>query len=185
MGYLKLSEVLKASYDYEDDENDLEAMTLFQWYRADDSTGSNETLIIGATDSLYTLDINDENLFVRVKITPIAESGANPGLLAESNYFGPINAAPPSNVMNPITGKVWLDKNLGASRVVLDKTDADSYGALSNGDEQQMVMKIVIQELLHNYLIQIIRDIVTLLFKTHILGIGGQLLASRGRVSME
>ncbi len=129
-GIPQVDEVLMASYDYEDDENDLEAMTLFQWYRADDSTGSNETLIIGATDSLYTLDLNDENLFVRVKITPIAESGANPGLLAESNYFGPINAAPPSNVMNPITGKVWLDKNLGASRVALSKTDVDSYGAL-------------------------------------------------------
>lgn len=33
-------------------------------------------------------------------------------------------------VTNPITGKTWLDRNLGATRVALSSTDAASYGDL-------------------------------------------------------
>jgi len=36
----------------------------------------------------------------------------------------------PPNVANPATGKIWLDRNLGASRVATSSTDADSYGDL-------------------------------------------------------
>ena len=33
-------------------------------------------------------------------------------------------------VVNPVTGKVWLDRNLGATQVATSCTDADSYGDL-------------------------------------------------------
>ena len=33
-------------------------------------------------------------------------------------------------VVNPVTGKVWLDRNLGASQVATSSTDAASYGDL-------------------------------------------------------
>lgn len=36
----------------------------------------------------------------------------------------------PSDVMNPTTGKIWMDKNLGASRVATSSTDEESYGDL-------------------------------------------------------
>ena len=34
------------------------------------------------------------------------------------------------NVINPATGKIWMDRNLGASRVATSINDADSYGDL-------------------------------------------------------
>jgi len=34
------------------------------------------------------------------------------------------------NVTNPITGKTWMDRNLGASRAATFSTDADAYGDL-------------------------------------------------------
>jgi hypothetical protein len=34
------------------------------------------------------------------------------------------------NVTNPATGKIWMDRNLGATRVALSSTDANSYGDL-------------------------------------------------------
>jgi uncharacterized protein (TIGR02145 family) len=34
------------------------------------------------------------------------------------------------NVINPITGKTWMDRNLGASQVATSITDANSYGDL-------------------------------------------------------
>jgi len=36
----------------------------------------------------------------------------------------------PPNVTNPATGKIWMDRNLGASRVATSSTDTDSYGDL-------------------------------------------------------
>lgn len=33
-------------------------------------------------------------------------------------------------VVNPVTGKIWLDRNLGATQVATSSTDADSYGDL-------------------------------------------------------
>lgn len=34
------------------------------------------------------------------------------------------------NVENPITGKIWMDRNLGASQVATSSTDVDAYGDL-------------------------------------------------------
>ena len=36
----------------------------------------------------------------------------------------------PTDVMNPATGKVWMDRNLGATQVATSSTDADAYGYL-------------------------------------------------------
>ena len=40
------------------------------------------------------------------------------------------NAAPVPNVTNPSTGEVWMDRNLGATRVATSSTDASAYGDL-------------------------------------------------------
>jgi uncharacterized protein (TIGR02145 family) len=37
---------------------------------------------------------------------------------------------PPSNVTNPTTGKIWMDRNLGATQVATSSTDVASYGDL-------------------------------------------------------
>jgi uncharacterized protein (TIGR02145 family) len=34
------------------------------------------------------------------------------------------------DVVNPATGKIWMDRNLGASQVAISSTDANSYGDL-------------------------------------------------------
>jgi uncharacterized protein (TIGR02145 family) len=39
-------------------------------------------------------------------------------------------AEPVPNVTNPTTGKIWMDRNLGATRVAQSSTDADAYGDL-------------------------------------------------------
>lgn len=35
-----------------------------------------------------------------------------------------------STVENPVTGRIWMDRNLGASRVATSKTDTEAYGDL-------------------------------------------------------
>ena len=36
----------------------------------------------------------------------------------------------PNDVLNPATGKIWMDRNLGATQVATSSTDADAYGDL-------------------------------------------------------
>jgi uncharacterized protein (TIGR02145 family) len=47
---------------------------------------------------------------------------------AASNSVTPVAAGPPS--VTSSTGKIWMDRNLGASQVATSSTDADSYGDL-------------------------------------------------------
>ena len=48
------------------------------------------------------------------------------------NFF--LNANPPTvtvtSVTNPTTGRVWMDRNLGATQVATSRTDAAAYGDL-------------------------------------------------------
>lgn len=39
-------------------------------------------------------------------------------------------SAIPTDVVNPTTGKIWMDRNLGATQVATSSTDASSYGNL-------------------------------------------------------
>ncbi len=40
------------------------------------------------------------------------------------------NSIPDGFVENPITGKIWMDRNLGASQIATSSDDADAYGDL-------------------------------------------------------
>ena len=55
--------------------------------------------------------------------------------LPPSNYpngsvFCASGATAVVDVTNPITGKIWMDRNLGASQAATSSTDANSYGSL-------------------------------------------------------
>jgi uncharacterized protein (TIGR02145 family) len=63
------------------------------------------------------------------------ETVAPPGASSQTLYF--INGKPqwgplvgPTDVMNSSTGKVWMDRNLGAGRVATSSSDAEAYGDL-------------------------------------------------------
>jgi hypothetical protein len=45
-------------------------------------------------------------------------------------HCNPSNQTEIVEVMNPTTGKTWMDRNLGANRVAEDPTDSQSYGSL-------------------------------------------------------
>jgi hypothetical protein len=58
----------------------------------------------------------------------------NTGTEVVSNTFHPINCDGSGmvikDVLNPTTGKIWMDRNLGASRVATTNTDASGIGDL-------------------------------------------------------
>lgn len=86
-GIFTEGETLEAKYDYSDPENDAEGTSIFQWYRSDDTQGTNESEISGATSLSYTLLNADGGKYIRFAVTPVAQTGELlTGNKAYSNY---------------------------------------------------------------------------------------------------
>lgn len=79
LGLLETGETLTASYDYEDVNSDPEGATTFKWAVADDTLGSNMTIMSDGTASTYLIDQADLNKYVFLEIRPVAttETGTN------------------------------------------------------------------------------------------------------------
>ena len=110
-----------------------ESGTTFQWYRADDATGTNQTAISGATSSSYTVAEADSGYYIAVALTPQTACGA-----VSSEAFSPwvlarFLTAPDGTIVETITspsGRVWMDRNLGAPNAAASSTDYTAYGSL-------------------------------------------------------
>lgn len=79
--------LVTGSYIYNDANNDPEATSTFQWYTADDATGTNQTAISGATASTFTVTNSQATKFVGFGVTPKALTGTLTG--TEVVYYNP------------------------------------------------------------------------------------------------
>jgi hypothetical protein len=89
-GTLSIGGNLSGAYTYTDSELDIEDVSLYQWYRADDASGTNENPIGGATSLTYTITASDNGKYLRFGVTPVAATGALTGNEVRSSYQGPI-----------------------------------------------------------------------------------------------
>jgi len=107
-GTLKVMQTLTGSYIYSDAESDPEQASLYEWYRANDASGTGSVKIITATTQSYILTTNERNKFISFKVTPKAQSGSTPGVAVSSPWLGPVTDDPPvaSNVTISGTAKV-------------------------------------------------------------------------------
>jgi hypothetical protein len=85
--------VLTGDYLYADQDADIEENSVFQWYRADDASGTNNEAILGATDLAYQLESADISKYLRFGVVPEATSGSTPGVVNFSGWFGPVLSA--------------------------------------------------------------------------------------------
>ncbi|MEQ9303395.1 MAG: Ig-like domain-containing protein, partial [Marinoscillum sp.] len=79
---------LEGSYTFSDINGDAESGTTFQWYRADDGSGTNKAIISGATTENYTVINDDNGKYVSFGVTP--SDGELIGAAVESASFGPV-----------------------------------------------------------------------------------------------
>ncbi|MCA1853247.1 MAG: DUF11 domain-containing protein [Beggiatoa sp.] len=86
-GTPQVGQVLTGSYTYSDVEEDLEGASTFRWLR-------DNVAIASATARSYALVPADEGALIRFEITPVAQSGASPGLAVTSAEVGPVTPAP-------------------------------------------------------------------------------------------
>jgi hypothetical protein len=134
-GNLGVGATLTGIYTYTDINNDAEGTSTFRWYRADDALGANRTVI--ATGTTYTLVGADEIKYIAFEVTPIATSGTtNTGTAIVSAYQGLVTVRDIETVVQdvvlPISGQTWMDRNLGATAAATlpNSTDPATFGDL-------------------------------------------------------
>lgn len=143
-GSIKVAEVLKASYTYFDLEQNPESGTTFQWYVANDTTGGAVTSIANATNNTYLVTAASQGKFLRVGVTPRTSAGTSPGSEFKSYWVGPVGAPAITSVTfiyngqsvtygvitSAVTGRKWLDRNLGAPSAPTAYDDWQNEGDL-------------------------------------------------------
>lgn len=90
LGLLEVGQTITGSYTYTDNENNPEGTSLYQWYSADDASGTNQVSISGATTLTYVIDTSDETKYLSFEVTPVTYTGTSPGTVVMSAYQGPI-----------------------------------------------------------------------------------------------
>jgi len=151
-GSLLVGVQLSVSYTYKDAEGDAEANTAIQWYRADNNKGKGIMAIAGASSRGYTVQAADEGMYLRVGVTPKAVNGAIEGAKANSAFaevgfvIAPDPGLPKYDVIvSPVTGRKWLDRNLGAPVTPTAWNDWLNYGDLFQwgrlADGHQLIMR--------------------------------------------
>lgn len=141
-GLAKGDELLTGNYTYTDVESDVEAGSTFQWYVADNATGAGEAAISGGTNKTFRIPAALEGKYIRFGVTPKASTGNNNGIEVKSPFIGAIGEATTVTFMyngaevtygillSVTTGRKWLDRNLGASRLAQADNDYQAYGDL-------------------------------------------------------
>ncbi|MBW8326920.1 MAG: hypothetical protein K0M50_19305 [Prolixibacteraceae bacterium] len=76
-----------AGYSYYDANEDVEGQTMFSWEVSTNADGSNPSLIAGATSDTYSVQPADYNNYLRVTITPKAQTGKLVGSPVSSAWF--------------------------------------------------------------------------------------------------
>lgn len=79
--------MLTATYTYADANDDPEGTSTYQWYTADDATGTNQTPIAGATAATFTVTNTQATKYIGFGVTPIATTGNTTG--TEVVYYDP------------------------------------------------------------------------------------------------
>jgi hypothetical protein len=141
-GNANVGSVLRASYTYFDFENNLQSGTSFQWYRANDATGAGEAAIAGATDTNYIISDADNQKYLRVGVTAKSSAGTASGAEVKSSFTAGIGAQTEVSfyynnklvtygiITSNVTGRKWLDRNLGAANMATAFNDWANYGDL-------------------------------------------------------
>jgi uncharacterized protein (TIGR02145 family) len=156
-GTAEVNKTLTVTYSYTDAESDTQGATTFQWYMADNSTGSNETAIPGATASTFLIQQGQQGKFIRVGVTPKAATGTIAGTEAKSAFQTAVGEATTVTfqyngaavtygiIVSGKTQERWLDRNLGASNSPSSATDVTNYGDLFQwgraADGHQVVLR--------------------------------------------
>jgi uncharacterized protein (TIGR02145 family) len=94
---------------------------------------SNPTTVLMDSDKTVTIvfeeinpDYDNDGILNADDLCP----NTPPGVTVDDNGCDGAPTLVPTDVYNPVTGKIWMDRNLGAKHVATSSTDVSSYGHL-------------------------------------------------------
>ena len=126
-GTLESTEVQSGVYTYS---GNTEGTSTFVWYRADDISGTNQTVIAGATSQTYTLQSADVDKHVAFDVTPVTVNGKS-GSSVRSNYRAVIASG------GDVTSFITTWRTTTASETITIPTIGSGYNyAISTSDGQ-------------------------------------------------
>ena len=96
----------------------------YQWYRADDTNGTNAMSISGATSAAYTLTTSDAHKYLRVVVT--ANDGKGGTQTASAAYTAINNSAPVNSAVPTVTGTATVGSTLSATNGSWSDADGDT-----------------------------------------------------------
>jgi hypothetical protein len=129
-GTAVVGSVITGNYAYADAENDPEQGSIYKWYRADDSAGTNMAALSDRTELTCEIPISAQDKYVFFEVTPVAKTGVLTGMPVMSLAFGPVAQAEgtaPSATSVQITGKDSVGAILTASYAYAD-LEGDAEG---------------------------------------------------------
>ena len=87
---INLGGTVSGSYVYLDYENDPQGASIYKWYRANDASGFNSSLIDGENSIDYVLKSADIGRFLFFEVIPVALTGEETGIAYRSGGIGPV-----------------------------------------------------------------------------------------------
>ncbi len=96
----------------------------YQWYRADDNSGTNLVLLSGAISASYTLTASDAHKYLRVVVT--ANDGRGGSQTATSAYTAVTNSVPVNTTAPSISGTAAVGNALTTSNGSWTDADGDN-----------------------------------------------------------
>jgi hypothetical protein len=119
-GTTRVGEVLVAGYSYSDVNGDIEAGSIYHWYRTTTGIIGDTIQIAGATNIYYKLTNADYGYKVAFAVIPKASSGSNPGARKSSGLSGVVVNDPPVSGVPAISGTEQVGEVLTASYLYSD-----------------------------------------------------------------
>ncbi len=123
-GMMYVGETLTGSYTYFDYEGDEQGTSTYQWYRADDSLGTNQVPISGAINLAYNLQQDDYSKYIAFKVIPVALTGTSPGVATMSPYKATNQA--PYEPANPNPANASINQPVSSTLLSWSCDDPDS-----------------------------------------------------------
>lgn len=129
MGTLEVGQIMTGLFRYTDADNDPEGEHAFQWYRADDSSGTNAVPIDDAVNQIYMLTNEDQGKFILFGVKPRSTTGSpNEGSEERKPTDDAIaGRAPTANPTITFTGALEVGRQLNGNVGFVD-ADNDTEG---------------------------------------------------------
>ena len=130
---------LNGTYSVTPAVNGTEGAPTYKWYYATSATGTGKTAITGQTGRTHTVNIGlgygytNDTYYLAVGVTPVTTTGET-GTEVLSNWIKiQVIRAVDGTLVNTIlssSGRIWMDRNLGAMQAATSSTDYLAYGSL-------------------------------------------------------